>query len=439
MGPRIGRGPPQWQVQVDYCVIESSAQQNGRQNELTITDLMVSLLVVVALRVIYANILSQWPDSYYSAEDLYAESLTRKLPKYFLFRFVPSLLILAIGPAFAESPRAVVVLSSIFYLLLIGGFRMNRLLHEGGRLKGLLVFAFSNLIFCFASVVAYFSTEWVSSILPPDEEIIGELIQALLIALMIFAFISLTDAKRHGSKRPDAAEAPEFSNAIVSAALENDADPKVLLAIGLAEEKQRPAWFRRLERGLGFFRPDGTFGLFQVRAERNVSDVESAMIAARQLSGLYPRSEILAASRNDVRIIAESHNPDPNFTEMVIGIYADLELDLIDSSAKIAPDGRPTVEVWSYLHFANLTVLQGTVWGADGLVARIDDRCLRIEYGSASVKRTSWYACVPHGSRKLVLRFRGIGLWRNSMSINLNELVSEREPSIKGRFGVGTE
>lgn len=390
----------------------------------------------MALRAIYAKILSQWPDSYYSAEDLYAESLTKKLPKYLLFRFAPSVLILTIFPAFADSPRAVVVLASALYLLFTGGVRLAKLRRERGRLKGVLVFAFSSSVFCFASVVAYFSTEWVSGNLPDGEDVIGELIQALLIALILFAFISLTDSGRYDAKSSDAVEARQFSSSIVSAALENDADPKALLAIGLAESKQRPAWFRRLERVWGLFRPDGTFGLFQVKANRNVSDVESAMIAARRLSGFYPRSEIFAASRNDVRAIAELHNPDPNFVEMVIGIYEDLELDLIDSSAGAAPDGRSTVEVWSYLHFADLTVLQGTVWGTGGLVARVDGVHLPIERGSASGDRTSWNACVPRGSRELILRFPGTSLWHDTMSLNLNELVSERAPSIKDRFVV---
>ncbi|WP_311475959.1 hypothetical protein [uncultured Corynebacterium sp.] len=58
-------------------------------------------------------------------------------------------------------------------------------------------------------------------------------------------------------------------------AAENQTEEFLVKAIVLAEVEQRPRWFRRLERAVGFFRKRGTYGPAQVMAERPISDAES--------------------------------------------------------------------------------------------------------------------------------------------------------------------
>ena len=245
------------------------------------------LLAGLALNLIYRRIQSEWPESYFSLSDHWAQVKAQVPSRYVLFRFGPVVLLgmffsrqLAdLGwPAWPFVSTAVAVHASLSSLRAV--WRLVRYRVAGERSAPLIVLHLTTVVAVAACLIGTAMLREHYSSWVPDFEAIRDAIWAGLIAsLLAFAFIHWTRASE--SSLADVVMAqrqrvgPELIWYARQLAMERNLDPDLVETTILTESIQRPRWFRRLERMKGIVFRKGTYGIMQVWSPRPIGDRRS--------------------------------------------------------------------------------------------------------------------------------------------------------------------
>lgn len=332
----------------------------------------------IALYLFYRVLYTEWPNNYFHSTDRLAFTISQRRSRYLAFRFLPlafvSALVAGLGEKFPHGPLVGVAALFIAHTALhIGQSLVASLRHKRGSvpLAGgrLWVLAAIGLTSGLAVASGYGLVVYAGLPTPSGTDIGTATVAALVAAFVITAARVLTaDAQGSGDllEHSRSQLGGEFEHAVSDIALENDVDPRLLVAIMHAENLQRPPWIRQLERAKTRIFRSGSTGVFQVNSPTVLSDVESARRAAASLHGLWPALRAYPRGDWEITEAAERHNPDRAFGELVASLYSETSLETVassesewDSDAMRGAGWRPPLVVSSLSRFRTVATLRG--------------------------------------------------------------------------------
>lgn len=108
-----------------------------------------------------------------------------------------------------------------------------------------------------------------------------------------------------------------FVNHIEKYSAQYKADPLLVKAVCIAENIERPKWFRNLEYVISFIKKKGTYGIMQVASDHPISDEESIKIAIEK----YFKDSVNLTSLTDKLLLIKKYNGNENYIRLIEEIY----------------------------------------------------------------------------------------------------------------------
>ncbi|MGC4768892.1 hypothetical protein ACLQ25_07900 [Micromonospora sp. DT44] len=291
---------------------------------------------VLLLHVFYLAVRTEWPVKYATlAVSDYGVVVNRGFARYLVFALGPTYLVTllvstTVGRFGGHSVFCALSVGLIHAARTLGVLIFNSLRMRSSRLRiPTVVFsALSSLGLLVVSFLGGLGPGRAVIVVPPLDEFFKAFWTAAFVAVV--AVMALRD---NGRQR-DIEEIVERSRREVGdkllrcgrqTAAEFDADPMLVEAVLLAENLERPRWFRGLERLKGRVFPSGTYGVMQVWAGKPISDKESIRVAVRQHLGGINGSMICSGDGyvdNDrLSDALRSYNPNRSFIDLASDIF----------------------------------------------------------------------------------------------------------------------
>lgn len=308
---------------------------------LMVTNLTVQLVAgaagVVFLYMLYTALRVEWPHNYYSVSDFFQYRLSVSPSRYAFVRFAPVLFatffvvaVLDRGGRGASLAVGTIVVGhfamtsgrAVIGLVTGSGDRFARKAQFVGHLVvGVFVAIAGVLGAAFAQVTQL--TRWI----PSGEEIAGDMLFAVFAAVGGAFLISVSQRSSDGadamfSNSIDRLD-PELVKLAIDKSKQGDADVRLVLAVLIVENLQRPRWVRTLERAKEWFSAEGTYGVMQVRSSRAISDEDSIRKAvSTHFSGVAIGTDRHGEpSRLELQRAIRRYNGNRKFVEMVEELY----------------------------------------------------------------------------------------------------------------------
>ncbi len=297
---------------------------------------LAALLGAAFLHAFYRGVQHKWPNSYYTLPASADPIVSRRLPRYLLFRFGPVYAVAVFVAVTMARLREAVVLSLALMLLLhigttnatsvLGQLRLRR--SESFSLTAVVYNACAMVLIVLAGVLAVLTRRLWEPLIPQPKEVSTAIWTGLAAAVLASYVQHLTSGDRQlpdllARARKDAG--PALLKKVRDKAIVAGTDPLLLEAILLTEVLQRPRWLRTLEALKGRILSRGTYGVMQVRAPRPISDEESVDVTVDLYRGRKPEQKHGHASRSSVRALLAEHNRSSPFLDLAVRLYDELE------------------------------------------------------------------------------------------------------------------
>lgn len=293
-------------------------------------EVLAVVMGVGFLHVFFRAVESQWPASYFALSSGPDYAITRSLGRYLAFRLLPVLVVSIFAAAtLTRSNRHVVVPVAVIGAshaaltsgrALVGVIRSGRLRRRP--LLGLMHPAVM-LAVVGVSVAGALTAGSFRSIVPDLDAVASDLwtgliagvVGAYAIRVSQGRFLDTGDVLKQ-SRRSIPRDLWELAGDV---ALRSSADPRLVHAVMLTENIQRPGWFRRLERiGARLLGKPASLGLLQAPGEHGESDealLERAIV--ERFAGVSITSADGYVDWQAVEAFATSYNPDPAYSELL--------------------------------------------------------------------------------------------------------------------------
>lgn len=343
---------------------------------------VVSISVTAVLIAMFQQVRSEWPNSYFGPAESLTALASRSPLRFLVFRAGPPFVVFVAVGSYATSPVTTLWSCGVLYSVTSAALSVrSSLKRERGAVRlnlsrALVLLVITGIVLsCVPAGLGV--SGWLRDRVPPLASVLSDLVAAVLAALLVVVYVRFTDRSSHRSQRTSRDLPKSLVTQIVAISLERSVDPRLALAIAIAEDEQRPRWVRGIESVAARVvrRRSFTTGLFQVSAPMPLGDIESCELAMDRMRGTFP----LLANCGDgvewsVKAAAERHNPDVNFAEMVSSIYDYLPNWTIEGSSEEGPDGRPLLEVAHVGRFRDLVRIRGTAWWEPALAVVVEQR-----------------------------------------------------------------
>lgn len=328
-------------------------------SQLTLLGLAAADCILV--KAFYRAFESRWPENYFGGEGGIDPVISRTPWRYAIFRLLPVAACLSVAGTVSArlgySRTLAVVYTAALYIA--GGPGRGCVeAWRAGRV-GLTIYRLATIFGCIVVAVLTSSFgEHVDNYIPEAQQLAEAVWTGLAVLALAQLALSLTGRSLKPAElviRARSGISPRLLDAIRSSGL---ADSDAVEAIALAEELNRPAWARRLERIL--VPRSGTYGLMQVRAERPLGDLASV---EHYLSRLRASQEFPAIEDDgrDLRSFFLSHNDDSNFADLATRLYWEIRKERLQSPSVDPPSGTTDQQ--------QLAQRVGTVLAGIGLIA----------------------------------------------------------------------
>lgn len=277
--------------------------------------------------------------AYLSVSDYVATRPQRRL-YYLAFRHLPPLIVTMLlcgllNKLFPPLWTLPYLLTATFSSVLFGSFR--EALRRGVYLSERLVHVYNVIAINFMAVLMEFfsHTAWLAAATPSLEGIVDNIWSSLFVSLIIVAFMEFS-SRRYPTNRFE--ERRDVTERFVAASLSsiesrfgNHVDSlcgsdlllrRLMKAILVFEDMNRPAWVRMLERVL--VRVPGvamTVGVAQVRSERPLSDLDSITVAHKLLTEGRPPADVSRGEESRLKYLIGVHNGGAKYMEDVLSVY----------------------------------------------------------------------------------------------------------------------
>lgn len=281
----------------------------------------------------------EWPERYFGGSAGIDPLVSRSPWRFAAFRFGPVLAALVFAAGLSprgHGTRAVAI--GVAAVLHVGSSSGRRLVAEVRRSPTRLYFVLLSVVtaigvVAIACLLIAFG-QGLDAYVPNLKELVANLWFALTVVVVAFSARSMT------AQRPDPIDLgrralaqiePELLERLASYPY---SDSAALVAVALAEELNRPGWFRKVERLLR--RQNGTYGLMQASAPRPLSDSESVEAFLMRLTE-YP---VVGPGGSGLRAFLLWHNDDANFANLGTEMYREVITNLRDEIPGLPPVGE---------------------------------------------------------------------------------------------------
>jgi hypothetical protein len=301
--------------------------------------LLGAALGIGFLHAFYRALETQWPASYFSVSNAVDRSISVSLWRYLTFRTGP---ILAVGLfAVVSVDRAggigwccAVLIGAVHWALTSGRaiFTAARLPTTNAQRNPLVVLHLALLPpVALSTLLAIVLAGPLSFLVPPIETVSSDLWTAVAAAVLGAYLVRVVSGRQQEAneavERSRLRIKPELWREAEKAALANSTDPALVKAIMVAENLQRPTWFRALEGIKGRLMGAGSYGIMQIQSEKPLGDVESIWAACQgHLHGVQiPIRQESYGARPDMQwlqdFVRSTYNDDEGFASTVVAQY----------------------------------------------------------------------------------------------------------------------
>jgi hypothetical protein len=287
------------------------------------------------LGMFYKAVSVQWPESYFAASDTGAYNVSVSPGRYLSFRFLPvfaTCLFVAVtvnrlkGPALlAALSVAAIHAGSTVGVAVVRDLRAPAAIRRHRAPVTLLRAVTLATVFAVAALANAVKLS-AAPLVPSLHDLAATLWTGAIAAIAGAYAISVS---RGRTNRPDDLVARSYRSIPRSlrdyartVAAEHDADADLVVAVMIAENLQRPRWFRRIEWVKSKVLRAGTYGIMQVQSEHYLSDRDSIRIAVQdRLANLRPTDPEGRPDYSALQVIASSWNPDPTYDQLLVSAY----------------------------------------------------------------------------------------------------------------------
>lgn len=279
------------------------------------TEAVVAGLAAVLVWAFYRIIETNFPESYFAPSSPTDPIVNRSLLRYALWRlgpvFVGASAVVVTIDRLGKAPVLAAVLFLLAHLALSVGMAAASARRRGQALplSQKVLYLTTSLAAAASTAAAYFLAEQLGPTIPEPPA----LLQAVWLGVFA-AVIGTLVSKVLSSERPPDLLAKrslsELPNDLLAAseriAIAHGTDPRLVKAVMITENLQRPPWLRRLERSwIGRVSGVKTSGVMQVAGPGPYSDIESIEIAvSRFMQGLQ-----LGGHKNEGVISRDAYGP----------------------------------------------------------------------------------------------------------------------------------
>lgn len=299
-------------------------------------ELLVGVSLGVAfLFVFYRTVKTDWPETYFGATDVSSYAISRSPARYAFFRFVPvyvTCVFVAVSlERLGTSGALGAALVGITYAFATSGtalitWQRSNPERRRQRTSIALLRAFALLGVITVAILAGQTHAAFAPVIPPISAV-PETLWTAVIAGILGAF--LTNVSRGYGMGSDVLlqhSLNSISPALISAALriarEVGADDKLVRAVMVVENVQRPKWFRVIERLGAIVSRRRTYGIMQVASDRPLSDEESIRKATTEkIAGVFIPELKGSPDMTTLRNFSDKYNSDPNYRALLESAY----------------------------------------------------------------------------------------------------------------------
>lgn len=304
-----------------------------------VAALSFSLLGIFAFYRIFEN---KWPEHYFSPDDKTSIFISVSFMRYIAFRFLPTLLIVAICLSILRELQALDrmelgVIIGLGHGLITNGVSLlkillkkksvklyiNRFLQIGTNIFSILVVSVAG---GFGGYLSSYSG--IQKILPTFQGVVDNIwssIFAISILLILKKFYLITQSIQPVDMYSRSLKKihPGLLRCIKEESKKNNADEHLVLAVCVVENLQRPKWLRNIEKLYwSIFKKEGTYGIMQFSSGKYLTDRESISLAIQKFfkdtGSDYKDYEVIEK-------IAQLYNADPNYIAAVSDAYTYLK------------------------------------------------------------------------------------------------------------------
>jgi hypothetical protein len=285
----------------------------------------IGLFCGLLLNVFYVVVKHEWPANYFGIGGSVDPIISRNVIRYSLFRLAPPAIAALAAATTAERANghtfvtvAVVLVVHLVRVVLASAREVKR----GQILKGasslLVVILVVGISTVFVSIREFFAP-----LIPSPGDLVANLWAGLLAAIgaVYLQRVSMVRRTPASLAYKSLLEMPrDVLHYAVKKSFDCDVDSKVVLSIMIAENMQRPKWFRRLELKTPGNKDERTTGIMQQRGA--TSDQNSIDLAFQKYFMPYAPCPSDTYERDDwCRARIEQYNQNESYRELVFGIY----------------------------------------------------------------------------------------------------------------------
>lgn len=309
--------------------------------------IVAALLGAGFLHAFYGALKVRWPSAYFGASESFEQAVSATLWRYLAFRAVPVFATAVFVGVSVDRMGSTGWVSIVLLLVIHFGMTSGRAVlglrrSPRGERKYAALLALQTAAALMLAVVGFgavLARGRLATLVPGVDEVVAGLWTAVAAGVLGAYLIAIANARQDSSLSQEAASRARIPSELwrvaKEEALRNDGDQYLVQAIMVAENLQRPRWFRKLERAKGLVWKAGTYGIMQVESPRPLSDVESIEAAARGVlagvvvptdpEGRWPDIDWLRG------FVIERYNADRSLAEQVVNLY--IELWMAENSA----------------------------------------------------------------------------------------------------------
>lgn len=301
-------------------------------------EALAVVLGVGFLHVFFRAVESQWPASYFALSSGPDYAITRSLLRYLAFRLLPVFVVTVFAATSLDrSGRAVVVpvvTVGVLHALLTSGRALVGVIRSG-RLnrRPLLGVMHPTVIMAIVGVsfAGALSADSFDSIVPRLDTVSSDLWTGLIAGVIGAYAVRVTQAGFIDTEvvfRESRRAIPrDLWDLAGDLAARSNADSRLVRAVMLTENIQRPGWFRRLERvAARVLRKPASLGLLQTpgRAAESDADLLERAIAER-FAGVSITADDGYVDWPALEAFAAAYNPDPKYVELLSAAMNEVE------------------------------------------------------------------------------------------------------------------
>lgn len=299
-----------------------------------VESLVTTVLGVTFLFIFFRAIEVQWPASYATLDSGVEYAITASPASYILFRFAPILatclfVSVSLDRAGKDPILAVAAICVIHALATNGRAALGLIRAHAESRKAPLWLMHSAVVvgIGLAGLLALLLDDAFAPAVPSVQAISATLWTALL-AGIVGAFL-VHVARSPGidvytvAERSRRAIPSELWVGAAQLAADANTDVRLVRAIMIVENLERPRWFRVLENLKGRVFPKGTYGIMQIAADGPISDEESLRrCVTTQLAGVHaPIDAYGMPDRDFIEGFARRYNADARYARNVADVY----------------------------------------------------------------------------------------------------------------------